>query len=144
EVDSMAISVTVPKGLMNVSNGRLRNVEEHPDSTTYHWFVNNPINNYGVNINIADYAHFSEVYPGEKGPLTMDYYVLRGHLEKAKELVQDAPRTLGAFEYWFGPYPVYEDGFKLVDAPYRGVEHQTSVAAGNQYMKGYLGKDLSG
>ncbi|HZW62198.1 MAG TPA: M1 family metallopeptidase [Flavobacteriaceae bacterium] len=144
EVDSMAISVTVPKGLMNVSNGRLRNVEEHPDSTTYHWFVNNPINNYGVNINIADYAHFSEVYPGEKGPLTMDYYVLRGNLEKAKEHFKDAPRTLEAFEYWFGPYPFYEDGFKLVEAPYLGMEHQSSVTYGNQYMKGYLGKDLSG
>ena len=145
EVDSMLISVNIPKGFTNVSNGRLRKLEEHNDNTvTSHWFVNNPINNYGVNINIGDYVHFSEVYDGEKGRLDMDYYVLPDNLEKAKEHFIDAPRMMKAFEHWFGPYPFYEDGFKLVEVPYLGMEHQSSITYGNQYKKGYLGNDLSG
>jgi len=145
EVDSMLISVNVPKGLSNISNGRLRSIEEHEDNTvTSHWFVNNPINNYGVNVNIGDYVHFSEVFDGEKGNLDMDYYVQRDNLEKAKEHFKDAPKMMKAFEHWFGPYPFYEDGFKLVEVPYLGMEHQSSITYGNKYMKGYLGKDLSG
>ncbi|HNQ26380.1 MAG TPA: M1 family metallopeptidase [Aquaticitalea sp.] len=144
EVDSMLISIKTPKGLMDVSNGKLRKVDTHNDgSKTFHWFVNNPINNYGVNVNIGDYVHFSEIYQGEKGPLDMDYYVLRDNLEKAKEHFKDATRMMEAFEHWFGPYPFYEDGFKLVEVPYLGMEHQSSVTYGNQYMKGYLGTDTS-
>ncbi len=145
EVDSLLISVNVPKNLINVSNGRLRDVEEHDDHTkTFHWFVSNPINNYGVNINIGDYVHFGEKYEGEKGTLDMDYYVLRDNLEKAKKQFQDAPKMMKAFEHWFGPYPFYEDSFKLVEVPYLGMEHQSSVTYGNKYLNGYLGNDLSG
>ncbi|MBC8768926.1 M1 family metallopeptidase [Arenibacter sp. BSSL-BM3] len=143
EVDSMAISITTPKGLMDVSNGRLLKVEEHKDSNTYHWYVANPINNYGVNINMGDYVHFGESYSGEKGELTMDYYVLRDNLEKAKKQFKQAPLMMEAFEHWFGPYPFYEDGYKLVEAPYLGMEHQSSVTYGNQFKNGYLGNDLS-
>ncbi|MFD2541840.1 M1 family metallopeptidase [Lacinutrix gracilariae] len=145
EVDSMDISVTIPKGLMNVSNGRLKSVVDNNNETiTTNWHVANPINNYGVNINIGDYANFSEVFKGEKGDLDMNYYVLKDNLEKAKEHFKDAPKMMKAFEHWFGPYPFYEDSFKLVEVPYLGMEHQSSVTYGNQYKKGYLGKDLSG
>jgi aminopeptidase N len=144
EVDSMLISVTNPKGLTNVSNGRLRKLEENETTVTSHWFVNNPINNYGVNVNIGDYINFSEVYQGEKGALDMDYWVLRDNLDKAKIQFKDAPKMMKAFEHWFGPYPFYEDSFKLVEVPYLGMEHQSSVTYGNQYMQGYLGRDLSG
>ncbi len=145
EPDSMLISVTVPSGLMNVSNGRLRSTVRNRNNTTkYNWFVANPINNYGVNINIADYAHFSEVYNGEKGRLDCDYYVLRENLEKAKVHFKQAPMMLAAFEYWFGPYPFYEDGYKLVEVPYLGMEHQSSVTYGNGYQNGYRGVDQSG
>lgn len=144
EVDSMLISVTVPKNLMNISNGRLRKTETKGPTKTYHWFVGNPINDYGVNINIGDYAHFSEKYPGEKGELDMDYFVLKDNLEKAKVHFQDAKRTMQAFEHWFGPYPFYEDSYKLVEAPYLGMEHQSSVTYGNGYQNGYRGTDLSG
>ena len=144
EVESMRISVTVPSHLMDVSNGRLESVENHGETTTYNWFVNNPINNYGVNVNIGDYTHFSEVFDGEKGPLSMDYYVLKDHLQKAKKQFTDAPKMMKAFEHWFGAYPFYEDGFKLVEVPYLGMEHQSSVTYGNQYKQGYLGRDLSG
>jgi aminopeptidase N len=144
EVDSMKISVNVPKHLMNISNGRLQSVvEKDNETTTYNWVVTNPINNYGVNVNIGDYVHFSEVYEGEKGPLDMDYYVLRDNLEKAKKQFKDAPKMMQAFEHWFGPYPFYEDSFKLVEVPYLGMEHQSSVTYGNQYKQGYLGRDLS-
>ncbi len=145
EPDSMMISVTVPSNLMDVSNGRLISVQKNrkAKTTTYNWFVANPINNYGVNINIADYAHFSEVYNGVKGDLDCDYYVLKENLEKAKVHFKQVPMMLEAFEYWFGPYPFYEDGYKLVEAPYLGMEHQSSVTYGNGYQNGYLGRDVS-
>lgn len=145
EPDSMMIAVTVPENLMNISNGRLRKITFGTNQTrTYEWYVNNPINNYGVNLNIGNYVKFSETFAGEKGKLDMDYYVLPYNLEKAKIHFQDAPKMMKAFEHWFGPYPFYEDGFKLVEVPYLGMEHQSSVTYGNQYMKGYLGRDLSG
>jgi aminopeptidase N len=144
EVDSMLITVTVPKGLQNVSNGRARRVEVRENTVSMDWFVSNPINDYGVNINIGDYVHFGEKFAGEKGILDMDYYVLRDNLEKAKVHFQDARRMMQAFEHWFGPYPFYEDGFKLVEVPYLGMEHQSSVTYGNDYKKGYKGTDLSG
>lgn len=145
EPDSMAISVRVPGDLINVSNGRLKNTETHEDETeTWHWYVQNPINNYGVNINIADYVHFGETYDGEAGTLDMDYWVLSYNLDKAREHFTDAPRSIEAFEHWFGPYPFYEDSFKLVEVPYLGMEHQSSVTYGNEYKKGYLGNDMSG
>ena len=98
EVDSMKISVNVPKHLMNISNGRLQSIVKKGDeTTTYNWVVSNPINNYGVNINIGDYIHFSEVYEGEKGPLDMDYYVLRDNLRKAIVHFADAPKMMKAF-----------------------------------------------
>ena len=143
EVDSMLISVNVPKGLKNISNGRLTKIEEFEDTNTYHWYVSNPINNYGVNINIGDYVEFSEVYEGEKGKLDMIYYVLRDNIERAKTQFKDAIKMMDAFEYWFGPYPFYEDSFKIVEVPYLGMEHQSSITYGNKYMKGYLGRDLS-
>jgi aminopeptidase N len=144
EPDSMLMSITVRDDLMNVSNGRLRKEVDNNDGTkTWHWFVGNPINNYGVNINIGDYVHFEQIYEGEKGELDMDFYVLSYNLEKATEQFADAPRTMEAFEYWFGPYPFYEDSYKLVEAPYLGMEHQSSVTYGNGFENGYLGRDLS-
>ena len=145
EVESMLISVNVPGNLMDVSNGRLQSIKKLKDGTkTYNWIVTNPINNYGVNINIGDYVSFSEKYKGEKGDLDCTYYVLRDNLAKAKEQFKDVPRMLKAFEHWFGPYPFYEDSYKLVEAPYLGMEHQSSVTYGNGFKNGYRGRDLSG
>ncbi len=145
EVDSMLISVTIPKNLTDVSNGRLRKITDNQDGThTFDWFVSNPINNYGVNLNIGNYANFSEKYQGEKGELDMNYYVLAYNLNKAKEQFKQAPMMMKAFEHWFGPYPFYEDSYKLVETPYLGMEHQSSITYGNKYENGYLGRDLSG
>ncbi len=140
------LSVEVPENLMDVSNGRLIKIDHNKKSNTktYHWEVKNPINNYGININIGDYVHFGEQYQGEKGILDMDYYVLRENLAKAKVQFKDATRMMEAFEHWFGPYPFYEDGYKLVEVPYLGMEHQSSVTYGNDYANGYRGTDLSG
>jgi aminopeptidase N len=145
EVDDMLISVNVPNNLMDVSNGRLQSVIDKKDGTlTFTWYVSNPINNYGVNINIGDYATFSEVYKGEKGDLNCDYFVLRDNLAKAKIHFNEVTKMLKAFEHWFGPYPFYEDSYKLVEAPYLGMEHQSSITYGNGYQNGYLGRDISG
>ncbi len=145
EPDSMRFSITTPGNLMDVSNGRYKGVTENPDGTkTWHWYVNNPIGNYGVNINVGDYAHFGEVYDGELGRLDCNYYVLSYNLDKAKKHFGQATKMLEAFEHWFGPYPFYEDGYKLVEAPYLGMEHQGSVTYGNGYANGYLGRDISG
>ena len=143
EVDSMLISVNVPKNLINVSNGRLVKIDEKLNSKTFHWAVKNPINNYGVNINIGDYVNYSEIYNGEKGNLDVDYYVLSYNLEKAKVHFKDNTKMIEAFEHWFGPYPFYEDSYKLVQTPYLGMEHQSSITYGNKFLKGYLGRYLS-
>lgn len=146
EVDSMMISVAVPDGVMDVSNGRLRSAEKMDGGyTRYNWFVSYPINNYNVSLNIADYAHFSDTFEGEKGKLSLDYFVLKENLDKARvQFNADVKPMLKCFEHWFGPYPFYRDGFKLVETPYLGMEHQSAVAYGNKYRKGYLGRDLSG
>jgi len=145
EPDSMLMSITVPSYLTDVSNGQLRSKVVNDDGTsTFHWFVNNPINNYGVNINIGDYAHWQEEYAGENGKLRLDYYPLKENEGKARKHWKEVIPMMKAFEHWFGPYPFYEDGFKLVEAPYLGMEHQSSITYGNGYQNGYLGRDLSG
>jgi aminopeptidase N len=144
EPDSMMVSITVPKAMTDVSNGKLRSVVENNDGThTFNWAVVNPINNYGVNMNVANYVSWTETYKGEKGDLPLSFYVLPENLEKAKTQFKQANQMLKAFEHWFGPYPFYEDGYKLVEVPYLGMEHQSSVTYGNGYKMGYLGRDLS-
>lgn len=144
EPDSQNICITVPDTLVDVSNGRLRKRTIHPDGTmTYDWFVNDPINNYDVAVNAGKYVHFMEMYNGLKGPLTLDYYVMPYHLEQAERQFQQAKSMLKCYEYWFGPYPWYKDGYKLVEDPYLGMEHQSCIAYGNHYEDGYLGRDLS-
>ncbi|WP_139957936.1 M1 family metallopeptidase [Flavicella sediminum] len=136
---------TVPENLVAVGNGKLlsRKKDSLKKTTTYIWQVKNPINNYSVNLNIGNYQHFSEVFLGENGDLTCDYYVLEEHIEKAKSQFKEVKKTLAAFEFWFGPYPFYQDGYKLVEVPYLGMEHQSSVTYGNGFKNGYLGGDLS-
>jgi len=145
EVDSMLISISVPTGLKDISNGRLRKTTELKDGyTRFDWFVANPINNYDVALNVGDFVHFDDVYEGEKGKLTLDYWVLPENLEKAKvQFAANVKPMLKSFEYWFGPYPFYEDGYKLVESPHLGMEHQSAVAYGNKYQNGYLGRDMS-
>ena len=139
------LSITAPKHLISVANGRLIQTKENSNKTnTTSWKVVNPINNYGVNINIGDYVHFTEKYKGKKGVLDCDYYVVSYNLEKAKKQFKEVSRTIEAFEHWFGPYPFYEDSYKLVEVPYLGMEHQSSVTYGNGYQNGYKGIDLSG
>jgi aminopeptidase N len=145
EPDSAAMHFTAPSDLVIVSNGRLRSQHDNGDGTsTSIWAVVNPINNYNIIPYIGKYVHWGEIYKGEKGDLTMDYWVIDSNLVKAKQQFKEAPRMMKAFEYWFGPYPFYEDGYKLVEAPHLGMEHQSAVAYGNGFKNGYRGRDLSG
>ncbi|MEY3599053.1 MAG: hypothetical protein RL521_1475, partial [Bacteroidota bacterium] len=144
EPDSMSIAVTVPKPLINVSNGRLIKEEDLGDKRKFTWQVNNPINNYCVSLNIAPYVSIQENYKGLKGDLNLRYFVLPEHQAKAQIQFKQVKQMLAAFEYWLGPYPFYEDGYQLIEVPYLGMEHQSAVAYGNEFGNGYLGGDLSG
>lgn len=145
EPDSGAtLTIIVPDSLVAVGNGRLKNTI-HTDSTaTFTWEVKDPINNYNLIPYIGYYKNFAETYNGEKGALDCSYWVLDYNIEKAKAQFMQVPQMLKAFEWWFGPYPFYEDGYKLVESPHLGMEHQSAVAYGNKYGNGYLGQDLSG
>lgn len=145
EVDSALISISVPNEIMDVSNGRLVGKTDLKNGyTRYDWKVTNPINNYDIAVNAANYTHIADNYKGLKGELTLDYYVLPENKSKAEKQFKDVKRMLEAFEHWFGPYPFYKDGYKLVETPHLGMEHQSAVAYGNKYLQGYLGRDRSG
>ena len=144
EPDSAEMHITIPDSLYCVGNGRFRGKINNGNGTaTFDWAVVNPINSYCIIPYIGKYVHFGETFKGEKGDLTMDYWVLDYNLDKAKEQFKDAPRMMKAFEHWFGPYPFYEDGYKLVEGPHLGMEHQSATAYGNGYRNGYMGRDLS-
>jgi aminopeptidase N len=141
----MNIDVTVPEDLVAVSNGRLQKTDHDTaaKTKTYHWKVVNPINNYGVNANIGNYVNWSETYDGVGGKLDINYWVLPHQKEAAMETFKEVPRMLKAFEHWFGKYPFYEDGYKLVTVSYPGMEHQSSVTYGNYFRNGYRERDVS-
>ena len=136
-----SIKVAVPNGLMNVSNGRFLGSQDLKNGyTRWDWEVKNPINNYTITVNIADYVHIQDKMPD----LDLDYYVLRENEAKAREHFAEVKPMMECFQSKFGRYPFWEDGYKLVETPYLGMEHQSAVAYGNKYKKGYMGFDLSG
>ncbi|PBQ34015.1 peptidase M1 [Sphingobacteriaceae bacterium] len=144
EVDSASVHITAPQGLVAVANGRLKSSKVNADqSETYFWKVVNPINNYNIIPYIGKYTNFTDTIRGEKGLLDLSYWVLEGNEARAKKQFQQAKTMLHCFEYWFGPYPFYEDSYKLVEAPFLGMEHQSDIAYGNDFMNGYKGRDLS-
>lgn len=139
------LHIQVPDTLVAVGNGRLVEVMPFADGTTmYSWSVENPINNYNIIPYIGKYERISDSLSGADGNLDLDYWVLEGNKEKAKKHFDVVKPMMHCFEDWFGPYPFYEDGFKLVESPHLGMEHQSAVAYGNAYKMGYLGRDLSG
>jgi aminopeptidase N len=146
EPDSGAsLSITVPAELVAVGNGRLKKTSKTTNGKIeYVWEVKNPINNYDIIPYIGKYTHWKEIYTGEKGPLDCEFWVLEEDLDPAKKQFKQVKPMLSCLENWFGPYPFYEDGYKLVEAPHLGMEHQSAIAYGNKFMNGYLGKDLSG
>jgi aminopeptidase N len=152
--DGATLRITVPENLVAIGNGRellqIGTLEPLPTDAngtplnTHMWNVRNPINSYNIVPYIGHYVNWSDTLQGENGTLELNYWVLDYDLEKAKKQFEQVKPTIRAFEYWFGPYPFYEDGFKLVQAPHLGMEHQSAVAYGNQFKNGYLGRDLSG
>jgi aminopeptidase N len=146
EPDNGAIlKINSADSLVAIGNGRLKNKTKSENyKTTWEWEVKNPINNYNIIPYIGKYVSFEETYAGEKGNLDCNYWVMDYNLDKAKKQFQQVSPMLKAFEHWFGPYPFYEDGFKLIESPHLGMEHQSAVAYGNGYQNGYRGRDLSG
>jgi len=144
EPDSgIVMKIITPKDLVGVGNGRLINQKTENNKNIFTWEVKNPINAYSIIPSIGKYVNFKDSYEGEKGKLDLDYWVLDYNLDKAKKQFQQVKPMLKSFEYWFGPYPFYEDSYKLVESPHLGMEHQSNVAYGNGYQNGYLGRDLS-
>ena len=145
EPDSQRVALTVPDPLKAVANGRLRSARANGDgTTTYEWFVASPINNYAIAVNAGRYLHWADTLQGERGVLTLDFWPLDLHLEAARRQWAQVKPALRCLEHWYGPYPWYADGYKLVDVPYNGMEHQSAVTYGNGYANGYRGKDASG
>jgi aminopeptidase N len=142
--EGATLSVQVPSDQVVVGNGKLKRKTTYGNQNIYTWEVKNPINSYNIIPYIGRYVSWSDTLMGEKGKLDLTYWVLDYDLEKAKKQFEQVKPTLRAFEHWFGPYPFYEDGFQLVQAPHLGMEHQSAVAYGNKFMNGYLGNDLSG
>ncbi|MEO6136299.1 MAG: M1 family metallopeptidase [Ginsengibacter sp.] len=141
-----SLTMTVPDTLTAVANGHIQFTKNNGDGTaTTKWAVVNPISNYCLIPYIGKYVNFSEVFKGEKGDLSLNYWVLDYNLERAKNYMpEQVHKMLTAFEYWFGPYPFYEDGYQLIDASHSGMEHQSAVSYGNGYKFGYRGRDPSG
>ncbi|MDR6567743.1 M1 family metallopeptidase [Chitinophaga ginsengisegetis] len=145
EPEDMTISVTVPADLTDVSNGRLKKTIDNPDGTkTFVWYVGSPINNYDVAVNVGNYIEMKDTWHGEGGKLDLGFWVLDYNEDKAREHFKVVKPMLKCFEYWFGKYPFYKDSYKLIEAPFLGMEHQSGVAYGNKYLMGYSGRDLSG
>ena len=146
EPDSgVTVHLIAPDSLVAVSNGRLQNILPQANGyKMWNWNLKNPINNYDVTMNIGKYVSWSDTLMGEGGQLDLQYWVLDYNLEKAKKQFEQVKPMLHSHEYWFGKYPFYEDGYKLIETSFLGMEHQSGVAYGNRYQNGYLGRDLSG
>ncbi len=138
------MQIITPKNLIGVGNGRLVATKSEKSKKSYTWKVVNPINPYSIVPSVGKYVNFKDTFNGEKGKLDLDYWVLDYNLEKAKKQFAQVKPMMQAFEYWFGPYPFYEDSYKIIESPHLGMEHQSAVAYGNHYENGYLGRDLSG
>ena len=143
----LTIQVPIDKNIIAIGNGRKvaeTNMVNMNNNNRFSWQVTNPINSYNIIPYIGDYVGWKETYKGLKGKLDLSYWVLRSDSAKAVEQFKQVPKMLEALEYWFGPYPFYEDGFQMVQSPHLGMEHQSAIAYGNQFKNGYLGRDLSG
>ena len=141
EVESMQISVAIPNNLTDVSNGKFVGKTDLGDGyTRWDWLVQYPINNYDVSLNIGKYEHWSD----RLGDLALDFYALPENLERAKKQFAQARGMLEAFQHYFGEYPFKKDGYKLIEAPYSGMEHQSAVTYGNHFANGYLERDWTG
>jgi aminopeptidase N len=142
--EGIQLKIITAEDLVGVGNGKLIATEKMGNKKSWTWEVKNPINDYSIVPTIGDFANFKDQYLGEKGNLDLDYWVLKENLKQAEKQFQQVKPMLKAFEYWFGPYPFYEDSYKIVETPFLGMEHQSNVAYGNHYENGYLGRDLSG
>lgn len=141
EVEGMDLSVEIPNDLVDVSNGRFMGKADLGDGyTRWNWRIHYPINSYNVSLNIGAYVHFGETM----GDLTLDYWVLPENVAKAKVQFAQTRPMIEAFEHYFGAYPFPKDGFKLIEVPYSGMEHQSAVTYGNRFANGYLERDWTG
>jgi aminopeptidase N len=139
--EGMLITVAVPNDLMDVSNGKFMGKKDLGDGyTRWDWRVHYPINNYDVALNIGNYIHFGDKFQD----LPLDYYVLPEDLEGAKRQFAQVPGMMKAYYHYLGEYPFKKDGYKLVEVPYAGMEHQSAVAYGNHFANGYLNRDWTG
>ena len=145
EPDSMKITSTVRYPLQVISNGKKKSdktffsEELQSKANKSSWYVSYPINNYNVTLCIGDYKYFNDIHINNFDTLELDYYVLKYNYNKARDHFQQVNPMLECFEKYFGPYPFYKDGYTLIETPYLGMEHQSAIAYGNNYLPGYNG-----
>ncbi len=133
EGDSVRMVYTVPSSMMAVGNGNLRNIDKNGAKTTYEWFVKNPINNYNISVQIGNYVAVQDTFIKDNTIHTFNHYVLDYNKEVASNYFKQAKEVLRFYEKYFGDYQWYEDGYKLVEVPYLGMEHQSAVTYGNGF-----------
>lgn len=145
EPKKVSLHYTVPENYMAIGNGTSMgyNYNDNLKNITYHWEVNNTINLYNITFYLGKYEQMNDTFVGINGNLPISYFCLKRNETKAKKHFQQVKPMLACFEEKIGAYPFYDDGYRIVESPYLGMEHQSAIAYGNKYLNGYLGKDRS-
>lgn len=143
EPDSVLAQFSIADtGVMIVSNGQLVGEEHTAGRYSSTWKVSYPINVYDITFYVGDFRKISDEYRSKVTgkTLSLDFYVLPGNVYRATDHYAQTKPIIAAYELLYGPYPWYRDGFKLVESPYAGMEHQTAIAIGTSYKKEIEGK----
>ena len=133
EGDSVRMVYTVPSDMVAVGNGNLRSISKNGDKSSYEWFVNNPINNYNISVQIGNYVAVQDTFIKDDQVHLMNHYVLDYNKELASNYFPMSKEVIRFYEKYFGDYQWYEDGYKLIEVPYLGMEHQSAVTYGNGF-----------
>jgi aminopeptidase N len=137
------VTCTAPKPLKYIGNGKQFSYHETDTTTTTTWGVAAQAPTYSISLNIGRYQHIPDSMIGLKGKLNLDYYVLPENIEKAKTYFsKEVKPMITAFEKRLGPYPFYADGYALIQTPYWGMEHQSGIAYGNNFVKNKANMDF--
>ena len=142
EPDSVRLSLTVPAGLTVVSNGIMKSHTSGQEKERYTWQTGYPVNTCSITFYAGKYEHLRDTMLTSEGVLDLDYYVLPGNLERAKNHFLQVKDIISLYDRSYGPYPWMSEGFRLVESPFEGMGYQTAIAYGSGYSdRAWLGGD---